>query len=340
MNIILEMVSKEDILVVDDKPDNLRLLSTMLVERGYKVRKALNGEMALMAIYASLPDLILLDINMPNMNGYQVCDTLRQSQLTQHLPIIFISALDDVTDKVEAFRRGGNDYITKPFELEEVVARVENQLKIRRLQKQLQEQNEQLQQEIADRVTAEATLKKANQRLQELAIIDDLTQIANRRHFYEYFHQEWPRLLRENAPMSVILCDIDHFKLYNDTYGHLAGDECLQKVAHAIHSSVKRPADLVARYGGEEFGVILPNTLIEGAFTLAEEMRLNVHDMKIPHARSPVDEYVSLSLGISQVIPSNDIDPEKLIAWADDALYDAKRQGRNRSCLKVLASVI
>jgi diguanylate cyclase (GGDEF)-like protein len=340
MNIILEMVTPEDILVVDDKPDNLRLLSTMLVERGYKVRKALNGEMALMAIYASLPDLILLDINMPNMNGYQVCDTLRQSQLTQHIPIIFISALDDVTDKVEAFRRGGNDYITKPFELEEVIARVENQLKIRRLQKQLQEQNELLQQEIADRVTAEATLQKANQRLHELAIVDDLTQIANRRHFYEYFHQEWPRLLRENAPMSVILCDIDHFKLYNDTYGHLAGDECLQKVAHAIHSSVKRPADLVARYGGEEFGVILPNTLIEGAFILAEEMRQQVHDLKIPHARSPIDEYVSLSLGISHVIPSNDIHPEMLIGWADDALYDAKRQGRNRSCLKVLASVI
>jgi diguanylate cyclase (GGDEF)-like protein len=339
MNIILEMVTQEDILVVDDKHDNLRLLSTMLVERGYKVRKALSGEMALMAIYASLPDLILLDINMPNMNGYQVCETLRQSDLTQHIPIIFISALDDVTDKVEAFRKGGNDYITKPFEFDEVVARVENQLKIRRLQKQLQEQNERLQQEIADRVTAEATLKKANQRLQELAIVDDLTQIANRRHFYAYFHQEWPRLLRENAPMSVILCDIDHFKLYNDTYLHLAGDECLQKVAHAINSSVKRPADLVARYGGEEFGVILPNTLIEGGLILAEDIRLRVQDLKIPHARSPVDKYVSLSLGVSGIIPSNDFPPEMLIGWADEALYEAKRLGRNRSCVKVFTSV-
>lgn len=325
---------KADILVVDDKPDNLRLLSIMLTEQGYKVRKVINGELALKACQTMPPDLILLDINMPHMNGYVVCQHLKASEQTREIPVIFISALDDVLDKVEAFSKGGADYITKPFEIQEVLARVKNQLTIRQLQKQLQEQNARLSQEIKERQRAEAELQKANEELHRLATLDGLTQVANRRRFDEYLNIEWRRLLREQACLSLILCDVDYFKFYNDSYGHLAGDNCLQQVAKAISSSLRRPADLVARYGGEEFAVILPNTNAEGAVYVAEMIRLDIQKLKIPHSKSSISEYITVSMGVSSVIPTQKLSPDRLIDLTDNALYEAKAQGRNCIILK------
>lgn len=257
---------KADILVVDDKPDNLRLLSTMLSEQGYKVRKVISGELALKACQIMPPDLILLDINMPNMNGYMVCQELKSRAETQDIPVIFISALDGVVDKVEAFSHGGADYITKPFEIQEVLARVKNQLTIRQLQKTLQQQNDLLSQEIKERQRAEDELQKVNRELHRLATLDGLTQVGNRRFFDENFNLEWRRLQREKAPLSLILCDVDYFKLFNDTYGHLAGDFCLKQIAQTISDTLKRPADLVARYGGEEFAIIFPIQLWKAQF--------------------------------------------------------------------------
>jgi diguanylate cyclase (GGDEF)-like protein len=327
---------KADILVVDDKPDNLRLLSTMLTEQGYKVRKVISGELALKACQTMPPDLILLDINMPNMNGYMVCQQLKSWKETQDIPVIFISALDDVIDKVEAFSHGGADYITKPFEIQEVLARVKNQLTIRQLQKKLQQQNYLLSQEIKERQRAEAELQKANQELHRLATLDGLTQVANRRSFDEYFNLEWRRLQREKAPLSFILCDVDYFKLYNDTYGHLAGDSCLKQVAQTISNTLKRPADLVARYGGEEFAIILPNTFIEGAVHVAELVQQNIKKLQIAHSQSTVADYVTLSMGVSCVMPQQNLAPNQLIDITDDALYAAKAQGRNRLVTRIL----
>jgi len=327
---------KADILVVDDKPDNLRLLSTMLTEQGYKVRKVISGELALKACQIMPPDLILLDINMPNMNGYMVCKQLKSWSQTQDIPVIFISALDGVIDKVEAFSHGGADYITKPFEIQEVLARVKNQLTIRQLQKKLQQQNSLLSQEIQERQRAEAELQKVNKELHRLATLDGLTQVANRRCFDEYFDLEWRRLQREKAVLSFILCDVDHFKLYNDTYGHLAGDSCLKQIAQTISDTLKRPADLVARYGGEEFAIILPNTCIEGAVHVAELLQQNIKELQIVHRQSSVSEYVTLSMGVSCVIPQVDLVPNQLIDVTDEALYAAKAQGRNRLVTKIL----
>ncbi|MCC0179790.1 diguanylate cyclase [Waterburya agarophytonicola K14] len=166
--------------------------------------------------------------------------------------------------------------------------------------------------------------------LEQLAVIDGLTKIANRRKFDRYLATEWKRLTREKNPLSLILCDIDYFKLYNDTYGHQAGDLCLQKVAQAISKALKRPADLVARYGGEEFAVILPNTEIGGAISLAEQIRLQVQSLKIPHINSPVDLYITLSFGVSSSIPSSGLGFYTLVAAADKGLYQAKELGRNR----------
>lgn len=311
-----------DILVVDDKPDNLRLLSIMLAEQGYKVRKAINGLMALTAVETARPDLILLDINMPYMNGYEVCQHLKASEATLDIPIVFLSALDDVFDKVKAFQVGGADYITKPYKVEEVIVRVENQLKIVKLQQELRQQNERL--------------KKANLELQRLANLDGLTQLANRRRFDEYLKAEWERMARQQLPLSAIICDLDYFKRYNDTYGHLLGDDCLRAVARAISFAVKKPENLLARYGGEELAAILPNTNAEEATLVAEAIRREIQKLKIVHAESTASKYVTASMGVASIVPKLELSPEILVALADKALYQAKRQGRDRYCLKTL----
>ncbi|MBN1276202.1 MAG: diguanylate cyclase [Deltaproteobacteria bacterium] len=189
--------------------------------------------------------------------------------------------------------------------------------------------------DIADRKKVEAMLQEANRKLQYLAIIDGLTQLANRRRFDECLEQEWKRLKREEAPLSLIMCDVDFFKLYNDTYGHQLGDDCLRSVAEAIRQSVKRSTDLAARYGGEEFGVILPNTNKEGALHTAEVIRNEIKQIKIVHSQSKVSRYVTLSLGISTMIPSQGLSPEALVKEADKALYTAKEQGRDRAVVYI-----
>ncbi|MCS6814647.1 MAG: PleD family two-component system response regulator [Cyanobacteria bacterium] len=329
-----------NILVVDDIPENLLLLFAMLSQQEYRVHRAVNGQMAIAAAQNLQPELILLDVDMPDMDGYQVCQELKRNPQTSHIPVIFISAMSQTSDKVKGFNVGGADYITKPFQLAEVLARVENQLKLYRMQlqlehqkRQLELQNIQLQQEVQERQKVEAELQLANTKLVQLVNLDGLTQVANRRRFDECLQHEWQRLTREQAPLSLILCDIDLFKLYNDTYGHQMGDTCLQQVAQVIHNSARRPADLVARYGGEEFAVILPNTTADHARCVAESIRQQVEALKIPHCSSVVQPYVTLSLGVAGIVPTLGTAPYTLISLSDRALYLAKQAGRNRVVL-------
>jgi two-component system, cell cycle response regulator len=493
-------VYRANLLVVDDHPENLRILSVILSQQGYKVRKAICGEVALDTVQAELPDLILLDIKMPTIDGYTVCSTLKRRNETCHIPIIFLSALDATADKVKAFEMGGVDYITKPFQAAEVLIRVEHQLTILRQRQQIDQHNQSLNQEIQERkqiesklqlllttinlvsqapnyhygldailcevrrviawdygeawITnsdgtalqldqvcydscdqilkdfykasleysftygvellgrvwatqqpawiddilqiqkaaflrselaleaglkavfavpislegqilavlcffkrsplphnreivelvnavalelsgfigrkqAEEALKQANRELLRLANLDGLTQIANRRCFDQALLREWRRLRREKIPLALILCDIDYFKFYNDCYGHLAGDECLRQVARAIARTCKRPADIVARYGGEEFIILLPNTGLEGAMHIAQEVQREIAKLAIPHQCSKACDRLTLSLGIASMIPTGENAPEDIIAIADQALYIAKAQGRN-----------
>ena len=185
--------------------------------------------------------------------------------------------------------------------------------------------------DIRETVRAENGLKKANERLKLLSVIDGLTQIPNRRRFDEYLTSEWKRYCREKGHISLILCDIDFFKFYNDSYGHQSGDDCLKEVARAIHESARRSVDLVARYGGEEFVVVLPGTKLENAMIMAEKVRKNVKNLKIEHIKSKVHDYVTLSLGVAAMVPGNDNSAEELVAQADQALYEAKKNGRNQS---------
>jgi diguanylate cyclase (GGDEF)-like protein/PAS domain S-box-containing protein len=184
--------------------------------------------------------------------------------------------------------------------------------------------------DISDRKKAEADLQKANMELQRLAAVDGLTQIANRRSFDQLLRQEWKRMFREKQPLAIILGDIDYFKYYNDTYGHLMGDDCLRTVAQAIEDCLRRPGDLVARYGGEEFAVILPNTDLEGAGHIAQTIRDAVSRLAIPHADSAAADHVTISLGVSAALPAAERDADTFLKTADTALYDAKKQGRNR----------
>ena len=321
------------VLVVDDHPDSLELLSTILSMRKYEVEISEDGVSAIQAARAKPPDVVLLDVNMSNMNGFEVCQQLRSNSSTADIPIIFVSGSSETRDKIKAFKEGGNDYITKPIQPDEVIARIENQVQIGRLKAELQAKNARLEQQLIEREKMEKKLLDLNEQLSKLAALDSLTQIANRRRFEEFFAREWQRGQRDKQPLSLIICDIDYFKLYNDSLGHQSGDACLQKVARTILNTVMRPADLVARYGGEEFAVILPQTPAQNALQVAQTIRQKVSKLAIPHPKSQVSDYVSLSLGVSSVIPEPKYTRKQLLVTADKALYQAKKQGRDRAIL-------
>ena len=321
------------VLVVDDHLDSLVLLSTILTMEKYEVEISEDGISAIQAARAKPPDVVLLDVNMSSMNGFEVCQQLRSNPNTADIPIIFISSFSQTDIKIKAFKEGGNDYITKPFQNDEVIARVENLVQIGRLKAELQAKNTRLEQQLIERQKMAKELSKLNEQLSKLAALDGLTQIANRRTFEEFFTREWQRGQRDKQPLSLIICDIDYFKLYNDSFGHQTGDICLKRVAQTILNTVMRPADLVARYGGEEFAVILPQTPAPNALQVAETIRHKVTKLAIPHSRSEVSDYVSLSLGVSCVIPQPKYTKKQLLVTADKALYQAKKQGRDRSIL-------
>lgn len=494
------------LLVVDDFPENLRLLKTVLQQQGYEVRLAANGKFALTSLDHFQPDLILLDIMMPEMNGYLFCQTLKKNPKTSDIPVIFLSALQEGTDKAKAFQLGGADYLTKPFQVEELLARVKHHLELRNLQRELQiknkileDKNKELQKtqkemslmldvtkiindifdvqsaisQVLDRVcnhilwdhaegwipNQEQTLltyvpclenenkrfqefqkesakisfapnqglpgriwqsqkpewidnccdcsenlyirkdlakqsgfksvfgvpiiankqvlsilvfyklsledrqddlvaliqaivnqlaspleksnlyqklEEANQELEFLAHRDGLTQVANRRVFDSVLEQEWLRMKREQKCLSLILCDVDYFKKYNDFYGHLLGDDCLIKIAAALTKAARRPGDLVARYGGEEFAIILPNTNPKGAGEVVHYVQKEIANLQIPHQASKVSSYVTLSLGVTSIIPTAQWSVKSLINAADQALYEAKQLGRNQFCSRSL----
>lgn len=495
-----------DLLIIDDQSENLRMLGTILRDRGYKVRKAISGSAAIDSVQMQPPDLILLDVNMPRIDGYEFCKVLKTMPEICDIPVIFLSGMDSTLNKVKAFTVGGADYITKPFQAEELLIRVQQQLTLRRQQQQLQQeiqerkqaqaatqlllksiyaisdaidfeealnavlcevrlaigwdyseawipspdatklllckacydvQNAQMQhfyelsqavslthsisleaQGLARRVwvsqqpqwiedvgqaqppeflrsreaslcnlsaafgvpillngqvlavllffkhqrqaidaaliqlvnavslqlggfiqhkQAEEALKRANQELNRLVNVDGLTQVANRRCFDETLNHEWRRLRRDQLPLSLILCDIDFFKRYNDHYGHLAGDDCLRQIAQTIDQTIRRPADLAARYGGEEFAIVLPNTSIEGAVYLAEQIQSAIAALHIPHICPNEHSIVTLSMGIACVVPRDEDSPEHLIESADRSLYAAKCKGRNTFCTQTEA---
>lgn len=319
------------VLIVDDTPENIGVLFELLNTHHFDVFIAQSGENALQIAESESPDIVLLDIMMPGgMDGFDVCRQLKTNEITKDIPVIFMTALAETGDKIRGFKLGAVDYVTKPFHQEEVLARIDTHLTLRALQQQLQLKNQHLQQEIEERKKVEHDLQVANQTLQQLANLDGLTLIANRRRFDEYLSQTWAYHKHIQKSLALLFCDIDYFKNYNDHYGHLTGDDCLQKVATALMKATRKPCDLAARYGGEEFALVLPETRLEDAVYIAQRLQHIVADLKLEHASSKVSSYITLSIGVVAAIPTAEQSPQMLLAKADQALYRAKTQGRNQ----------
>jgi diguanylate cyclase (GGDEF)-like protein/PAS domain S-box-containing protein len=310
------------LLVVEDNNFLRAYLETLLTPY-YRVALASDGVEGLEKAKSLQPNLIVSDQVMPRQNGLDLLKEIRSTPELSSTPVIFLTARSGMESRIESLDAGADDYIAKPFDERELLARVRNLLRSHSAEQQLALLNRQLQQQ-------KQQLESVNRALQYLATYDSLTEVKNRHSFNQYLDTEWRRLAREEAPLSLIMCDIDYFKLYNDTYGHQAGDECLRQVAAVLQHSVKRAADLVARYGGEEFVVVLPNTDIEGATCVAEMIAQQVRALQIVHAKSAVSEYVTLSLGVACCIPAPQSEPDGLIALADESLYRAKASGRDR----------
>ena len=328
--------NKKDILIVDDMADNLRVLSSILTREGYNVRKALNWQMALTATQTVLPDLILLDIMMPEVDGYEICQAFKAWELTADIPVIFISALDDVFDKVKAFKVGGVDYITKPFEFQEVLVRVKNQLALRSARLEILKLNVELEHRVTQRTEE---LEKALQKLQkeinsrqklqskllDIALHDSLTGLPNRVLFMRRLDNALNRAKQEsNYQFAVLFLDCDRFKVVNDSLGHLVGDELLISIARRLQACLI-PIDTLARLGGDEFGILLENiTDINIAIQVADRI---LKQLSLAFKLSRYEVFMNASIGISW--GNKDYDrPEYLLRDADTAMYRAKAQGR------------
>jgi two-component system cell cycle response regulator len=416
------------ILIVDDAPSQLGMMRSMMLQQGYQTFVANSGERALAIVLQAQPDLVLLDIVLPGMDGMEVCRRLKAHPGTCNIPVIFMSAKRDTDDIVAAFDIGASDYIAKPLRLAEVCARVRAQLAFRRTSLSQQQQAERLRlivdsmdeglmviepsgriqytnpacdrylgyaagelsgaalddllapsvaQEYLDLfgqgvfdgsnpacrgarevlirrrdgvlramdftltpMAADQPLfvallhdithhKQSENALQRAALADPLTKIANRRHFDSFMDKEWQRAVRSGEPLSLIVLDVDHFKGYNDSLGHAAGDTCLQQVAMALQSHALRATDLAARYGGEEFVLLFGETGFEAACALAEAIRAHVESLNIPNPRSTTSRWVTASLGVATIVPTQLDDIKEFFVCADRAMYAVKEAGRN-----------
>ena len=416
------------ILIVDDAPAQLGAMRSMMLQQGYQTFVANSGERALVIAQRAQPDLVLLEIVLPGMDGMEVCHRLKAHPATANIPVIFMSARTGTEDIVAAFDIGAADYIAKPLRLAEVCARVRAQLQFRRRSMSQQQQAERLRlivdcmdeglmviepdgriqytnpacdrylgygagqlagaslddllapsiaQEYLDLFSTSVrdasapnwrgarevlirqrdgilramdfTLtpmegeqplfiallhdithhKQSENALQRAAMVDSLTKIANRRHFDTFLEKEWQRAIRSSQPLSLIVLDVDHFKGYNDSLGHAAGDTCLQQVAMALQSHALRATDLAARYGGEEFVLLFGETGFEAASALAEAIRAHIESLNIPNPRSTTSRWVTASLGVATIVPTQLDDIKEFFVRADRAMYSVKDAGRN-----------
>ncbi len=303
-NLMGAPTARPRLLVVDDQPVNVQALYQVFAA-DHQVFMATSGEQALNVCRNKLPDVVLLDVVMPGMDGHAVCRALKADALTRDIPVIFVTAHTDTAAEEAGLALGAVDFISKPLRPSIVRARVKTQV----------------------------TLKRQSDALRELVYLDGLTGVHNRRYFDERFDLECRRAERSGAPVSLAMIDVDHFKRYNDHYGHQRGDDCLRLVARSLRESLRRPADLVARYGGEEFVCVLPETDLAGAQGLCTLIEQRIRELAIEHAMSPHDaRIVTVSIGVCTKSPQATASAVELLAMADRQLYEAKTSGRARVC--------
>lgn len=295
--------SKPKLLVVDDQPINIQVMHQIFGGQ-YQVFMATNGPQAISLCKSNPPDLVLLDVVMPGMDGYAVCVQLKADPATRDIPVIFVTAHSGSDQETHALDMGAVDFITKP-----VVPAV-----------------------VRARVRTHVTLKQQGDLLRKMVFLDGLLGVFNRRFFDQQLEVEWLRALRSGKPLSVMMLDVDFFKRYNDAYGHLTGDDCLRKVATAVKGALRRPADVVARYGGEEFSCILPETPLEDAMALANSLEQHIRAQAIPHRDSDVAPVVTVSIGVCCKPALGTGTSAFLVEQADALLYEAKHRGRGQVC--------
>jgi two-component system cell cycle response regulator len=351
------VLRKNKILVVDDVAVNVQLLTTYLTSVGYDVLTARDGEEALERVAATQPDLILLDVMMPKLNGFQVCERLKSDPATKVIPVIMVTALNEIEDKIKATESGADDFVSKPFNKLELLTRVKSLLRIKQLHDDLRAKVRELEQ--------------ARERLRQLAITDGLTGLYNHRYLKEHLEQELLRAQRHQLHVAVVMLDIDHFKKFNDTYGHPAGDTILRTIARLLKENIRK-IDLAARYGGEEFCLVLVETNKIAAAIAAEKVRRIVEEHYFNHfavetpnvaaladwtPSPPAEEsapevvtmvasewrdgnsnanhnkvskhHITISMGVA-TFPDDAVELSQLIEIADQRLYRAKKQGRNQ----------
>ncbi|WP_375194348.1 diguanylate cyclase [Sphingobium sp.] len=294
-------MSRATILIVDDEISNIEIMNAIL-EDDYEICFATSGKQALDAARTVQPDLVLLDVLMPDIDGFEVCRQLKADSLLADIPVIFTTGLGDTEDEMRGLSLGAIDYVTKPIQPAILRARVGNHVELKRLRDQL------------------ATM----------AVTDALTGLSNRRHMERSLQTEAARLTRTGEWLSVIMLDIDFFKQFNDTYGHLAGDRCIAMVAAALARAVKRATDLPARYGGEEFACILPGADPQSAELVAQEIRLQIQSLNIPHSQSRVSPFITVSIGVASARCRPNVPADRWMIEADRQLYVSKQGGRDR----------
>jgi diguanylate cyclase (GGDEF)-like protein len=298
-------ISGGKILIIDDD-QAIRNMLTAILENDYEITSTDNSFDGLRRVREEAPDLVLLDINMPLFDGYELCRLLKADPATKEIPLIFITSLSSTDYETKGLEIGAADYIVKPINPSIVLARVKNQIQV----------------------------KLQRDHLKRIASIDPLTEVANRRSFDECLEREWRRCQRDNKPLSLVMFDIDRFKLYNDHYGHVAGDKCLVTVAQLLQSVPHRGGDLLARIGGEEFAAILPDTAFVFLDFMAEKFRSAVEEAALPHAKSDTAPVVTISIGGITTFPHQKQSAVELMKKADELLYKAKEEGRNRACME------
>lgn len=325
------MLSVPKILVVDDQPANLLVMESLLEGMAADVVSAASGTKALALMLEHEFALVLLDVQMPEIDGFETATLMRGKKQTRHLPIIFVTAISKEDEHIfRGYETGAVDYLFKPIDSHILRSKVEIFLELDRQRRLLSSKSAELDRKVQELLAVKAQLEKANKQLNGLSLTDALTGLANRRCFQEVLQTEWRRAMRNKRPLTLILADIDAFKPFNDTYGHVAGDQCLVEIAAVIKSPLMRPSDLAARYGGEEFAILLPDTALKGGVYLAEEIRREVEKLKITHAGSETDGHVTMSFGVASVVPNQDLVELDLVCAADKAMYSAKEEGRNR----------
>lgn len=322
-----------NILVVDDKPENIFSMKQLLESEELNVN-VITAESGLEALEKTLQynfSLILLDVQMPEMNGYETAELLRGSKKTKFIPIIFVTANNMEENSIfKGYESGAVDYLFKPINSTVLMSKIRVFIELGHQKQQLEDKTSQLNIKIKELEALKYELENKNKILEQLTMEDRLTSLGNRRCFDITLASEWHRGLRSKQPLSLVMADIDHFKLYNDTYGHQEGDICLKRVAHSLSSTLKRQCDIVSRYGGEEFIAILPDTDSKGAIQVGEAMIKAIENLNISHNTSETLDHITISVGVATVVPVHGSMAEFLLKAVDQALYKAKQLGRNR----------